>query len=85
MQVGKKVDGDGGLVLTVLLKEKRRKRIRTMRDLWLDREASEMDSQERDEWLIELEWEDYLIEAWEAMQPQPADDEPLANSEIEPF
>jgi hypothetical protein len=85
MQGGKKVDGVGGLVLTVLLKEKRRKRIRIMRDMWLDRELAEQDSQERDEWLIELEWEQMLLDAWEAMQPQPVDDEPLANSEIEPF
>jgi hypothetical protein len=54
-------------------------------DARLDRELAEQDSQEHDEWLIELEWENYLIQAWEAMQPQPVNDEPLDNSEIEPF
>jgi hypothetical protein len=37
------------------------------------------------EYQAELDLENYLIEAWEAMQPQPVNDEPLDNSEIEPF
>jgi hypothetical protein len=49
-----------------------------------DRELAEQDSQERDEWLIELEWEQMLLDAWEAMQP--VDDElELVESELEPF
>jgi hypothetical protein len=35
------------------------------------------------EYQAELDLENYLIQVWEAMQP--VDDEPLDNSEIEPF
>jgi hypothetical protein len=36
------------------------------------------------EYTLELEWEQALIEAWEAMQP-PVEDNELENTELEPF
>jgi hypothetical protein len=46
-----------------------------------DRELAEQDYQE---YSLELEWEQALIEAWEAMQP-PVEDNELENTELEPF
>lgn len=44
-----------------------------------DRELMERDTQERDEWLIEWDWEAQLLDAWEAMQPKVEQDSELAS------